>query len=358
MRLPLWMGMLSVAGLVGSAGQAFAQGAEMPAPQAVGTAAGHVDPAAKKALEEAAEAVKYLGPCTFVVKMETEGLGNFAFESSMKVKLIRGKTKGTDSYQMVGEFKAPGGKEGDTKVNAALIEGSVGEWIDDAAKTLFIRPTKGPKTDDASKAVLSKSMTPSKAFDIVFLEAEPFKAELAAPELSMEKAATVNGEECQVVKATLGGGSAYRLIYISALDKLPRKYEQYMGKPGAKQQIRRFEVKDLNTESKVTLSDIHLKAPEGYKIDKLDAPPPPPPAPAASPSGQRDPVKDVPAEKQDPSKPADKEKGTPGKAPEKETLDPVKQPAKDKPKKDGGKNKYPSDPDIIPDKATNPNGNN
>jgi len=291
MRLPLWMGMLSVAGSMCAVVPAYAQQEE--APKAVQPAqSAQVDPAAKKALEEAVEAVKNLGPCTFTVKMETEGLGNFAFDASLSVKMIRGKNKDSHSYQMLGEFKAPGGKPDDTKVNAAMIEGKMGEWIDadPKVKTLFIRPTKGVKpADQAGKDVLTKTMTPSKAFDVMFLEAEPFKAELKAPELTMEKAATVNGEECQVVKATLQGGTAYRLVYISALDKLPRKYEQFMGKPGPgiKQQIRRFEIKDLNTEGKLSLDDIHLKAPEGFKTDKVDAPPPPPPPPPAAPKGEQ-----------------------------------------------------------------------
>lgn len=263
MRLPLWIGMVSFVGLLSLAGTTF----------------GQVDPGAKKALEETAEAVKNLGPCTFTIKMNTEGLGSFVYESEMKVKLIRdNKTPSGHSYQILGDFKSPGGKEGDSKVNAAMIEGKTGEWIDDAAKTLFIRPIRGVKSD-----VLSKVQTPSKAFEGVFLEANPFKAEIESPLLTMEKAETVNGEECQVIKAVLQGGSATRLIYISALDKLPRKYEQRMGKeqPGVKQQIRRYEVKDLNTEVKLTVADMHLKAPEGYKTDKVDAPAPAAAAPAA-----------------------------------------------------------------------------
>lgn len=265
MRLPMWMGMLSVAGVVWAAGTANAQ----------------VDPAAKKALDESADAIKNMGPCTFTVKMGTEGLGKFGLSAEMHVKLIRGNSKAGHSFQMVGEFNSPGGKPEDVKVNAAYIEAKMGEWIDEPAKTLFIRPLKAVKADPASKEVLSKVQTPSKAFEVLFLESDPFKSELAAPELTMEKAVSVNGEECQVIKATLAGGSAYRMVYISALDKLPRKYEQYMGKPGGLQQIRHFEVKDLNTEAKLTVADIHLKTPEGFKSDKVDLPPPPPPTPPA-----------------------------------------------------------------------------
>jgi hypothetical protein len=349
MRLPLWMGMLSVAGLACATATTLAQEANpgakvphIPPPPAVPAApVGHVDPAAKKALEEASEAVKNLGPCTFTVKMGTEGLGNFAFESNMKVKLIRGKTKGTDSYQMIGDFKSPGGKEGDTKVHAAMLEGKTGEWIDDdpKVKTLFIRPTKGgPKSE-----VLTRTMTPSKAFDIVFLDPEPFKAELAAPDLTMEKDATVNGEECQVVKATLQGGSAYRLVYISALDRLPRKYEQFMGKPDQKQQIRRFEIKDL-TDAKLTVEDLRLKAPDGYKTDKVDAPPPPPPAPVA-PSSKEDPSvkgKTDPANEKEREKEKEKEKS------KEKNKEAEKERAKEKVAPDGG---------IVPPTTVKP-GNN
>lgn len=290
MRLPMWMGMLSVAGVVWAAGTANAQ----------------VDPAAKKALDESADAIKNMGPCTFTVKMGTEGLGKFGLSAEMQVKLIRGSGKSGHSFQMLGEFNSPGGKPEDIKVNSAYIEAKMGEWIDEPAKTLFIRPLRAVKADPASKEVLSKVQTPSKAFEVLFLESDPFKSELAAPELTMEKAVAVNGEECQVVKATLAGGSAYRMVYISALDKLPRKYEQYMGKPGGLQQIRHFEVKDLNTETKLTVADIHLKLPAGFKTDKVDLPPPPPPPPPAPPAGQRGDSKDK--EKGEPEKESDKEK--------------------------------------------------
>lgn len=319
MRLPLWIGMLSVAGVVLAATPTW----------------GQVDPAAKKALEESAEAIKNMGPSTFSVKMSTEGLGKFGLSSELKVKLIRAKPY--SSYQIQGEFVSPGGKPDDTKVHAAYIEGKMGEWIDEPAKTLFIRPLRGTKTDQPSKDVLTKVQTPSKAFEVLFLEAEPFKGELASPELSMEKAATVNGEECQVIKATLAGGSAYRLVYLSALDKLPRKYEQFMGKEGGPQQIRRFEVKELN-EAKLAVADLHLKEPAGFKTDKIDLPPPPPPAPPVDPN----------------AKPAEKETKDPGK----EKTDPAKEKELEKEKeaerakiKEKQRSKVPEQP-FVPTTAT------
>ncbi|HYC99936.1 MAG TPA: hypothetical protein VEB22_01815 [Phycisphaerales bacterium] len=271
MRTPMWMGLLSVAGIVWAA-----------------PASAQVDPAAKKALEESVEAIKTLGPCTFTIKMSTEGLGKLGFSSDMNVKLIRGSAKGTHSFQMVGEFISPGGKPDDTKVHAAYLEGKMGEWIDGSSKTLYIRPLKKWKDDPASKEVLSKVQTPSKAFEVLFMDPEPFKTELASTELTMEKSVNVNGEECQVVKANLAGGSAYRLVYISALDKLPRKYEQYMGKTGGPQQIRRFEVRDLNTDVKLTVADLRLKEPKDFKTDKVDLPPPPPPVAPSPPKEGRD----------------------------------------------------------------------
>jgi hypothetical protein len=305
------MGMLSVAGIVWAA-----------------PAFGQADPAAKKALEESAEAIKNMGPSTFTIVMSTEGLGKFGLSSNMKVKLIKATAKGAgNSYQMVGEFVSPGGKPDDTKVNAAYLEGKMGEWIDETAKTLFIRPLRAVKTDTASKEVLSKVQTPSKAFEVLFLDPDPFKTELGLTDLTMEKAANINGEECQVVKATLAGGTAYRLIYISALDKLPRKYEQYMGKAGGPQQIRRFEIKDLN-EAKLTVQDLHLKLPAGFQTDKVDLPPPPPPAPPVDPNA---PKKESLKDKKDPAKDKEDEK----------RKDEERQKAKDKQKE-----KTPEDPAV------------
>lgn len=333
MRLPLWIGMLSAVGtLVPAACAQDAKPDQPPAapanPAAVpAPAANQVDPVAKKALEESADALKNMGPCTFTIEMRTEGLGpSFKFESTMKVKMIRGKTPGTSAYQMLGDFTSPGAQPEDSKVNAVLFEGKSGEWIDEAAKTLFIRPLKGVKSP-----VLSKCMTPNKAFEVMLLDAEPFKGEINALQLEMQKAEAVDGEACQVVKATLDkNASAFRFVYISALDKLPRKYVQVMGKPGGKQQTRSFVLKDFK-DAKLTLDDLHLKAPAGFKVDKVDAPPPPPP--------QADPPKkDVGNDKADPGKegkmtPEEKEK------------------EKEKQKKEAAERtraKIPPDPNVIP----------
>lgn len=294
MRVPLWIGLLSVAGAA-VASPAFAQEAKPAEAGADQPAAGHIDPAAYTALREASEAVKNIGPCTFTIEMRSEGLGDLRYEATMKVKLIRGKGPGTHAYQMVGDFYM--GLAGNPKVNAALFEGKIGEWIDDEQKTLFSRPVRSTNTDEASKNVLNKCMTPNKAFEVMLLDAEPFKAELdskVATSLTMERPEKVGDEECQVVKATIGSAknASFRYIYISPLDKLPRKYVQAMGKPGTKQQIRRFELKDLNTDVKLTPSDLHLKVPEGYKVDKIDPPPPPPPPPPGTEKTKKvDPVK-------------------------------------------------------------------
>ncbi|MFT3686792.1 MAG: hypothetical protein QM783_18035 [Phycisphaerales bacterium] len=320
MRSPLWIGLLSVAGSTFTALPALAQeakpdGGAAPAPGVAPAEASVpivVDPAAKKALEDAAQAVKDLGPCTFTIEMHMDGMKDFKFESTMKVKMIRGKAAGQHAYQMMGDFFVPGG-DGDPVVKATLFEGKTGEWIDDKNKTLFIRPVKSTATDPASKNVLNKCMTPNKAFEVLLLETNPFKDELddKTTSLSMEKSEKVGDEECQVIKATRGtkpNSASYRYIYVSALDKLPRKYVQVMGLPGTQQQVRRFEIKDLNTESKVSLDDLHLKLPDGYKLDKMDPPPPPPPAPPAPAKEKGDRVKE-------------KEKGDPSK----EKIDPAKQ---------------------------------
>jgi hypothetical protein len=86
-------------------------------------------------------------------------------------------------------------------------------------------------------------------------------------------------------------GKIERVIAISAIDKLPRRYEQGVLDKGKRTLSRTYEFTGFNMDKPLTIEDIKIKLPAGYTLDrKTDAdypqPAKPQPAAAAPPAGK------------------------------------------------------------------------
>lgn len=305
--------MLAVAGLALST-IASAQPADAPAAPAAPIVT--ADPAAKQALQDASDAIKSLPPITFRAKSTTGGAGlNIAGE--VKVMLIRGKDGAGHSYRLEGTYAAPGlatdigpdGKPGKTAtVHGVNMLDKTFQWLQARdematdkdgkesllykAKTLVERPLM------SGERGISKATLASETFKEVFLAAVPFAQELGAPTLMLDKPQTIAGEDCIVIKA-MPSRTIERLIIISAIDKLPRRYEQHVLTGDGKRILSRtYEYSEFNMDKSFKVEDLKLALPDGYTLDRkteADYPKPvvaqpapkPAPAPSADPTAQR-----------------------------------------------------------------------
>jgi hypothetical protein len=268
-----------------------------------------IDEGAKAALAASAEAIKNLPPVTFTAKSQTSGSG-LTLGGTIKVKLIRGKDGTGHSYQIDGTYAAPGlahdtkpdGKDaGFTTILGANIQDQFVQWLqatDDVrkdkdgkdvvlykAKTLVERPIR------SAEPGISKATIASETFKEVFLPQSPFVQELGATSIVFDKPQTIDGEDCLVVRATMNQGKIERVIAISAIDKLPRRYEQGVLDKGKRTLTRTYEFTGFNMDKPLTIEDIKIKLPAGYTLDrKTDAdypqPAKPQPAAAAPPAGK------------------------------------------------------------------------
>lgn len=305
--------LLAVAGLAIST-VAFAQPAETPAAPAAPVVT--ADPAAKQALQDASDAIKNLPPITFKAKSTTGGAGlNIAGE--VKVMLIRGKDGAGHSYRLEGNYAAPGlatdigpdGKPGKTAtVHGVNLLDKTFQWLqakdematdkDGKESLLYKAKTLVERPLISGERGISKATLASETFKEVFLAAVPFAQELGAQTLTLDKPQTIGGEDCIVVKA-MPSRTIERMIIISAIDKLPRRYEQHVLTSDGKRILSRtYEYSEFNMDKSFKTEDLKLALPKGYTLDRkteADYPKPvvaqpapkPAPAPAADPTAQR-----------------------------------------------------------------------
>jgi len=264
---------LTAAGLVlALCGTVLPAHADTPKADAPATAAPVSDPAAKQALMDAAAAVRAITSMSFKAKEATE-LGSIKTRGEVSVKLSR-SAAGVVSYRLEGFYEAPAFPR--RQVVGAVLEGKTVQWLqveDESGtkegkqvalytgKTLYERPLGAPESG------VSRVTLPNNTFKEVFLNTDPFRQEIDAVSLSMEKPQTINGEECLVIKAVLNRGNIERLVYISAIDKLPRRYVRLNYASGSRLGGQTLDFSDLSMEKEFKLADVKLAAPAGYRTD-------------------------------------------------------------------------------------------
>jgi hypothetical protein len=284
--------------------------ANAPAPAAAATA--EVDQAALRAIQESADAIKALGPVRFNAKSEMSlpgGANALKIGGEVTVRLIRHRDGVSHSYALEGTYSGIGTTSGPdgNKVRGVMLENRTVQWLQSAderierpapatpvsysAKTLVERPLK------SNEPGISRATLASDTFREVFLAAQPFAQELQATKIAMQPAVTIDGDDCMVVKVTLSGGRIERIIAISAIDKLPRRYEQRVLQSGAEPMRRTFEFSKFDQDKTFTVEDLRIPLPEGWKLDKkteADYPSLATPAAAAKPAVPTTPRVDLP----------------------------------------------------------------
>lgn len=264
---------LALSALAGSVSPAWAlESAEPGKASQPAPAADVVDPAARQTLMDAAAAVKGITSISLKAKEET-ALGSIKTSGDVSVRLVR-SASGAMSYRVEGSYEAPAFPR--RQIVGAVLEGKTIQWLQQEdesstkdgkqtplynAKTLYERPLGAPEPG------VSRVTLPSNTFREVFMNADPFRQEIEGTNLTMEKPQTINGEECLVVRAVLNRGNIERIIYISAIDKLPRRYVRNNYAGGSRLGGQTLDFSELSMEKELKLQDIRLTPPAGFKTD-------------------------------------------------------------------------------------------
>lgn len=245
-----------------------------------GAASAQVDAQAKSTLEQSAKAIKANTGMSFKVKRWMDGMPMLKYGGEASVKFARTATPATTlGFYLKGKTEIPG--QGEQNVEVLTFDGKWVTWVDEAKKTVFQHPMV-QNTEGAGVIFRTKTtLLPPPLIDD-----EPFATELKAGKIVMEPAKDIAGEACQVIRVVLKDGDAERLIYISAVDNLPRRYEQIKIMSPGKTMAPVWEMSDLKAE-KVDLASIKIETPKGFTLDKREAVAPA--TPAAQPSNPASP---------------------------------------------------------------------
>ncbi len=241
-------------------------GAAQPAPEA----AGNIDPAAKRLLEESAAAVKALKSASFNVKRTTSGPMNLGVEGELRWV----RTAPALSFMFSGTWDLP---MEDTKGGTvAVIESKRVHWIDELKKTHFDEPFNNQVQGFKWVSRMRDLAIPS------FLnEAEPFTNLLRSRKIEIVEDKDVRGENCTVIRCVIEEGKSEAIIAISTVDKLPRmlsraRIEKDM-RIGPTWEL--WNVKIDQAQAK----DLAPATPEGFQNVKTETPATPAPADAPKP---------------------------------------------------------------------------
>lgn len=230
-----------------------------------------VDPSAKSALDETVAAMKALEAFSFKVKygfsMGTEAKPGMSLDQNSEMTVTVKRSDRGLSFKMEGRYAdftsgslKPEERAKKDRLLAAVHENHVASWADFSRETYFVRPAWDK---DAKNAVF----TPNTIWRPFFVDVEPFNLERRATTLTLEKSVEIGGEPCTVIKAVQG--KSERLLVVSSLDKLPRRYEMRIENSGS---VRTWEFSDYNTDVKLTDKDFTVAAPEGFKRDEVKVP--------------------------------------------------------------------------------------
>lgn len=98
----------------------------------------------------------------------------------------------------------------------AAFDGNIMQWVDPDAKFVGARilPSRTPGVYFG---------VPSELINHLWFRADPFAIQRAAQRLTLEPRATIDGVECDVVRATMAEGSHYYVLYLGVEDHLPRR---------------------------------------------------------------------------------------------------------------------------------------
>lgn len=106
----------------------------------------------------------------------------------------------------------------------------------------------------------------------LWISPNPFASERAAETLTLEARETIDGVECEVIRADMAGGTSYYRLFLGVDDHLPRRAVRgFDSRGGALPMVGTEVVEYLSLTSDVDLatSDFTLPKPEGYRIEQF-----------------------------------------------------------------------------------------
>lgn len=234
-----------------------------------GAALGQVQEEAKAVLTKSAEAIKALKDFSGTARNYTTGpmLGGMV-DVSGEFKVIRANDKHHSPSYFKGRSKSVANPNEDVFHLTLTVEGSqrMVTWVDEHAKVVYTRPMV-VRTDAYHHLTRGQQLLLNE-----FFEAQPFRKELDAKTLTLEPDADVDGEPCQVVKATYPQGETESLWYISKNDNLPRKSDTIIRIAGNDEPTHViFELTNFKANQGLTAKDLAFEVPAGYREDKMAA---------------------------------------------------------------------------------------
>jgi peroxiredoxin len=226
-----------------------------------------VEENAAKVLQDSAAAITKINGITYRSKLYGVGALKDIMDGEGEIRQVRvaGKSGRNAPASINGAVKELG--KGKTPIKAAT-DGAIVEWIDDPSNTHFKRPATD--RNDAQR-VMSLG---SQLVVAEFSEPEPFSKQLKAQKVELKSNEQVQGVDCQVVLVSWENGLRSEMWWIGTGDKLPRKIEMAHGQN--RDLAKGTEIWEVKLTPDLTLADLALKAPAGYKEDFQTAPPPPP----------------------------------------------------------------------------------
>jgi thiol-disulfide isomerase/thioredoxin/outer membrane lipoprotein-sorting protein len=238
----------------------------------VSPALAQVDEAAKDRLKAASEAVKAAGALSFKAQVTATGtIASMMPTGEGTVTMLRPKaedgTAGAWIMRATGKGQAKG-KDPSVEFDVAWLAGQT-RVTDFANKKVHQTPGKGRPTPyyKAAEALRVNE----------FVEAEPFKKAMNAPNISLLESATVGGVACDVVETGAGKGMRDR-FFIAKDDNILRRVVRIFDNSAFAGEWT-TEITDLSRPTDLTEASFEYPVPAGFTEEKT--------APAPTPTGPR-----------------------------------------------------------------------
>jgi thiol-disulfide isomerase/thioredoxin len=220
-------------------------------------------PEAMQVLQEATAAMQKLSAISYEAQVYAEGALATRLPSVNGSVVAKRQPTGTaQSVYAHGQVTPPGAQASNSF--RAATDGKVTYRLDDRNKVYYSGTEKGIIVMELD------ALYPPK-----FLHADPFDNELRGAKVSHDGVKPVDGVECDVVAVTYDMDGKYNAkLYFGTKDRVLRRLENIvpasqMGMSSGEPSRVIFNAKTIDAQPKVNDSIFTLKAPEGYKLQKL-----------------------------------------------------------------------------------------
>lgn len=229
------------------------------------------DPLARELLEQSAATIRALKGATYSIERTTPGA---ELGGAGRVKYLRGSEHPARlSFLFEGQTSIAIEGKRDSKV--ALEEGQIVTWTRGETQRV-IRRVMAPRQEQQSVITRIQPI----AFPPPLIDADPYTRELAAKRLDIVGKEAVGGVECTIIKAQIQDNIATTVAL--GPDLLPRRFELTRDMGPSQKFGQRWEITDFKPAPDLTVKDMAIAVPEGWKLDENLTPPAAPTPPAAT----------------------------------------------------------------------------